>query len=101
MRHPNTRTARQRARELLEDSLECLDREQQTFGIYRLRDNLTEVMGLLYNTQHPTGSVDLQGIDDGEPAAYDIGKVTIEHTGRAGFVFKDEIDISLDVEDSD
>lgn len=77
----NKQTARQRAKELLEDSIECLDREEQTFGIYRLRDNLKKVMELLYTTQQASGGVDLQGIDDGEPAAYDIGKVKMEHKG--------------------
>ena len=58
---------------------------------------MKKAIDLLYNGEHPSG-VDLQGIDDGEPAVYDVGKVTLQHKGKAGFVFKTDFDISVNAD---
>lgn len=100
MRNMHHRAVKQQVRELLEDSIKCLDKEdegQQSFGIYRLRDNLTKIKKLLYSSQHQSG-VDLQGIDDGEPSAYDVGKITLEQKGEQGFIFKTDIDITINAD---
>ena len=68
-----------RAIELIQGSIELLEKEQLSFTTLRLRDDLREAIKELEAVQtvalppHRPASVKLSGIDDGEPCAYDLG----------------------------
>ena len=68
-----------RAQELIQGCIELLEGEQQTFLNFRLRADLSEAIDSLRAIQTvalppftPKSVKNLEGIDDGEPSAYEV-----------------------------
>ena len=71
----------QKAQELIRKCIELVEGEQQTFTTFRLRADLDEALEALSAVQTvalppsaPQPVTNLEGIDDGEPSAYELDK---------------------------
>lgn len=99
-----------RAIELIQDSIELLEKENLTFTTLRMRDDLREAIKELGAVQtvalppHRPASVLLNGIDDGEPCAYDVlahGTTIIIENAPGAFPHTHEVKLRGVIHDSE